>query len=83
MNPEVHIEVDAKRTTAQKVAVFRALFQGREDVYGTYDPTSGKSSRQVKAPITSQVVLDHLTGKQPFGLYPIGGGPDMGGGCGF
>lgn len=68
MNTEMHTEADKTRTTAQKVALFRSLFRGREDVYGTYDPSTGKV-RQVKAPVTEKVLHDHLAGNQPYGVY--------------
>ena len=68
MNDRGYMEVDAKRTVAEKLALFRSLFSGRSDVYGTYDPVSGKS-RQVKAPVTDRVLHDHLAGKQPYGVY--------------
>jgi hypothetical protein len=67
-NPEVHIQADKTRTAAQKVAIFQSLFRGREDVYGTYDPSTGKA-RQVKAPVTYKVVHGHLVGKAPYGVY--------------
>ncbi len=57
-----------KRTTRQKLALFKRFFTGREDVYGTYDPQTGKV-RQVKQPVTDRVLLRHLRGKQPYGLY--------------
>lgn len=56
------------RGTAEKIAIFRRLFTGRRDTYGTYDPISG-SARQVKAPVTDKVLLNHLTGRQPYGVY--------------
>ena len=72
MNCNTDIGSDEKRTTAQKVALFRSLFKGREDVYGTYDLKSGRA-RQVKAPVTDNVILDHLTGRQPYGVYLLTG----------
>lgn len=56
------------RTTEQKVAVFRACFSGLPHVYGTYDPASGRA-RQVKQPVTDAVILAHLQGKRPYGVY--------------
>ena len=56
------------RETAEKVAIFRKLFTGLPHAYGTYDPVSGRP-RQVKAPVTNKVLLDHLTGRQPYGVY--------------
>ena len=56
------------RTTRQKLAIFRACFTGRADAYGTYDPKTGKV-RQVKQPVTDRILLGHLTGRQPYGVY--------------
>jgi hypothetical protein len=56
------------RTTTQKIQLFRRFFTGRLDVYGTYDPTSGHV-RQVKRPVTDQVLLAHLQGRQSYGVY--------------
>lgn len=44
------------------------LFTGLSYVYGTYHPATGRS-RQVKAPVTDQVVMDHLTGRKLYGVY--------------
>ena len=54
--------------TAEKVAIFRELFTGLPHVYGTYDPVSGRP-RQVKAPVTNKVILNHFMGRQPYGVY--------------
>jgi hypothetical protein len=56
------------RTTAQKLELFRSCFSGLKHVYGTYDPRTGRV-RQVKEPVTDQVLLSHLQGQQPFGVY--------------
>ena len=56
-----------------KIALFESIFTGRTDVYGTYDPGSGKC-RQVKGKVDKTVILDHLCGHRPFGLYPLVGG---------
>ena len=60
------------RTTDQKVEIFASLFVGLRQVYGTYDPETGRA-RQVKAPVTQKVSLDHLTGQQPYGVYLLAG----------
>lgn len=65
------IEKDS-RSTAEKVRLFRSRFSGLGHVYGTYDPVSGRSW-QVKQPVTEAVVLDHLTGKKPLGIYLLMG----------
>ena len=56
------------RNTAEKVEIFRKLFAGLPHAYGTYDPVSGHS-RQVKESVTDKVILDHLVGRQPYGVY--------------
>ena len=55
-------------TTKEKLTLFRGLFSGLTHVYGTYDPRNGRVL-QVKAPVTDEVLLRHLTGKQPYGVY--------------
>jgi len=62
-----------ERSTAEKVVLFRACFSGLEHVYGTYDPGTG-SSWQVKAEVTDHVIVRHLQGRQPFGVYLLTGG---------
>ncbi len=57
-----------ERTTAQKIALYTSLFKGRTDVYGTYDPKTGRAG-QVKQPVTKQVVISHLKGERPYGIY--------------
>jgi len=57
-----------EKTTADKVALFRSYFSGLTSVYGTYDLASG-CARQVKALVTDKVLLDHLKGRQPYGVY--------------
>lgn len=54
--------------TGEQVRLFRAVFAGRADVYGTYDPGTGRAW-QVKSAITDDVVKAHLSGRQPLGLY--------------
>ena len=56
--------------TSERLHVFRTLFVGRTDVYGTYNPNN-KRVWQVKAAVTDQVLLAHLRGVQPCGLYPL------------
>ena len=58
------------RTTDEKIALFRQCFAGREDVYGTYDLSTGKVW-QVKGRVTRDVIYAHLKGKQPLGIYPL------------
>jgi len=56
------------RNTIDKVRLFQRFFTGLKNVYGTYDPASGKV-RQVKAPVTDEVILAHLQGRTPYGVY--------------
>jgi len=56
------------RNKEDKLKIYQNLFTGLTNVYGTYDPTTGRAS-QVKAPVIEQVLLDHLTGKKPYGVY--------------
>lgn len=51
-----------------QISLFKKLFAGRTDVYGTYDPQSGKVW-QVKKPVTDQVIRGHLEGRAPYGVY--------------
>ena len=60
------------RSPAEKVKLFRSRFSGLEHVYGTYDPDSGRAW-QVKQPVTDEVVLRHLRGEKPLGLYLLTG----------
>jgi hypothetical protein len=59
---------ERKRSTNDKIALFRRFFSGLTHVYGTYEPATGRS-RQVKAPVTDQVIYRHLKGEQPYGVY--------------
>ena len=56
------------RSSAQKVTIFKGLFTGLRNVYGTYDLQTGRV-RQVKAPVTDDVLLAHLSGRRPYGVY--------------
>jgi len=55
-----------------EVSLFRSLFRGRTDVFGTYDARTG-NVRQVKAPVTDAVLAAHLAGQQPYGVYLLTG----------
>ena len=61
-----------RRSTKQKLTIFKSLFTGLHHVYGTYDLKTGKV-RQVKEPVTRQVIHAHLTGKQSYGVYLLTG----------
>ncbi len=60
------------RTTADKIRLFHVYFTGLPNVYGTYDLVTGRA-RQVKHPVTDRVILAHLQGKQPYGVYLLVG----------
>ena len=57
-----------KKSNSEKIALFKSFFSGLTKVYGSYDPISGKAF-QVKKPVTDPVILSHLKGVQPFGVY--------------
>ena len=61
-----------KRNTAEKIRLFRSLFTGLRNVYGTYDIRTGRV-RQVKEPVTEGVIHAHLAGKQSYGVYLLTG----------
>jgi len=56
------------KITVKNVKMYKSLFSGRTDVYGTYNPHSGKSWK-VEAPVTDTVIFNHLTGRKPYGVY--------------
>jgi len=57
-----------ERTIDQKLATFRSCFSGLLHVYGTYELRTGRVW-QVKQPVTDGVLLDHIEGRQPYGVY--------------
>jgi len=57
-----------KRDKQAKVTLFRDFFSGLSRAYGTYDPVSGQSW-QVKEEVTDKIILNHLQGKKPYGVY--------------
>jgi len=57
-----------KRDNAWKVKLFQQFFTGLRNVYGSYSLVTGKGW-QVKEPVTDKVILDHLRGRQPYGVY--------------
>ena len=61
-----------KRDTKEKIRIYQGLFMGLRNVYGTYDTKTGKV-RQVKEPVTEDVIRAHLTGKQSYGVYLLTG----------
>ena len=61
-----------KISNQEKIRLFFSLFQGLKNVYGTYSTQSGKHW-QIKGKVTEKVIENHLTGKQPYGFYPLAG----------
>ncbi|MFH1614467.1 MAG: hypothetical protein ABIG61_05230 [Planctomycetota bacterium] len=66
------MEKAVKRETKEKIRIYQGLFMGLRNVYGTYDTRTGKV-RQVKEPVTEEVIRAHLTGKQSYGVYLLAG----------
>lgn len=60
------------RPTQRQIATFRACFSGLTHVYGTYDLATGRAF-QVKRPVTDHVIIDHLCGRRPYGVYLLTG----------
>ena len=52
----------------EKTNLFMNLFTGLKYVYGTYNIETGKSY-QVKAVVDKNVIIKHLWGYQPYGVY--------------
>lgn len=61
-----------RRTRDEKLRLFADVFTGRVDAYGTHDRATGRSWC-VKHRVTRRTMLDHLTGKQPYGIYLLTG----------
>ena len=61
---------EKKRDTKAKIELFKNLFRGLENVYGTYNLTT-KTHYQVRKPVTDQVIYQHLKGIRPYGFYPL------------
>jgi len=60
------------RKTSEKIKIFRNLFAGLTDVFGTYSPETGRAW-QVKEPVTNNTILAHLKGERPYGVYLLCG----------
>ena len=58
----------SQRSTLEKIQLFQGLFHGLKHVYGTYDIRTG-TVRQIKAPVTDNVIYAHLKGQVPYGVY--------------
>lgn len=61
-------ETAKTRNNAEKIELFKAFFSGLDNVFGTYDPETGRSW-QVKQPVTYDTFLAHLLGRRPYGVY--------------
>jgi hypothetical protein len=72
MRPDEKPKGRKVRKTSEKIRIFRKLFSGLTNVYGTYDPANGHAW-QVKEPVTSDTILAHLQGKRPYGVYLLNG----------
>ena len=59
-------------STAEKIKWYKSFFTGLDNVYGTYDPDTG-IVRQAKEPVTDEVILAHLKGDRPYGVYLLTG----------
>ena len=60
------------RTNQQKLALFKRAFRGRVDIHGTRDVTTG-TARCVKTAPNDNILVNHLCGRQPVGVYPLVG----------
>jgi len=67
---EGNMSTKGKRGNIEKIAIYSELFIARTDIYGTYNPETGKTF-QKKEPVTKQVILNHLLGKKPYGMYML------------
>ncbi|MBP7937685.1 MAG: hypothetical protein KA354_23845 [Phycisphaerae bacterium] len=64
--------IPSSRSTQDKLILLQRFFSGLPDVYGTYDPDTGHAW-QVKSSVTREVLLAHLIGRQPYGVYLLTG----------
>lgn len=60
----------ALQTRMHRLRLFQSLFVGHTDAYGTYNPVT-KQVWQVKCPVTDRVLVEHLKGVRPCGIYPL------------
>lgn len=76
--------VTSSSSDADKIALFRRLFRGRQNVYAVrweypdgrsgYPPASRsrwEREQGIFLPLTDQVIQDHLSDRQTVGLYPL------------
>ncbi|MBA4369629.1 MAG: hypothetical protein C0403_18550 [Desulfobacterium sp.] len=57
-----------KRTITEKIALFKRYFSGLPNVFGSYDPDTGRSWQE-KRSVNSETILTHLKGKKHYGVY--------------
>jgi len=57
-----------RRNTSDKIDIYRSFFSGLTNVYGTYDPETGRAY-QAKERVSKNVFLNHLMGRKPYGVY--------------
>ena len=62
------MDTNCQRTVAEKISLFKSYFSGLTNVYGTYDPETGRSWQE-KNPVTSKTILTHFQGKRHYGVY--------------
>jgi len=65
---------------AVRIALFRSLFHGREDIYARYWQSATNEKRgyapvyrlnNQSEPLTDRVIHSHLSGEQTIGIYPL------------
>lgn len=65
-------QTQPQRSDREKLSIFQACFTGLASVFGSYDRKTGQA-HQVKQPVTDVVLLNHLRGRQPYGVYLLVG----------
>ena len=62
------MSIKNKPSTSEKIDIYRSFFSGLTNVYGTYDPETGRAY-QAKERVSKNVLLNHLMGRKPYGVY--------------
>jgi hypothetical protein len=57
-----------KRPITEKISLFMRYFSGLPNVFGTYDPETGRSWQEKKL-VSSETILTHLKGQRHYGVY--------------
>ena len=60
------------RSNKEKLKIYQSLFTSDRPAYGTYDVDSGKVFVVRKKP-TQKIILNHLLGKKPYGVFLLEG----------